>query len=209
MYARKQKAFSIARPGGYDALRDEQLILACQIHDPLAFAALYKRYRRFVYATLYRLAPDWSNIHDDLVQDVFMRVWGCIGTLKNPLAFKTWLNRLISNLFLDTVRKHRLTTISLDEPIKDRDGETDVCLDIADTRSLPDECFERKEVMLRLTEAVSRLPKQFGIAVVLREYDGLEYEQIATLMGSSIGTVKSRIARGRAKIQSRLKSMIA
>src|SRR5271170_1565093 len=95
----------VAKPIVYDELKDDDLIIACQKHDPLAFAALYRRYKRFVYATLYQMSPDWLGSHDDMVQDVFMRVWGSLGTLKNPLAFETWLNRLVSNLFCDALRK--------------------------------------------------------------------------------------------------------
>lgn len=112
-------------PIDYNDLRDADLIVACQKHDHLAFTALYKRYRRFVFSTLYRLSPDWLSNHDDMVQEVFMRVWGSLSTLKNPLAFKTWLNRLIENLFYDALRKRTSTqTISLDEAINDENGET-------------------------------------------------------------------------------------
>jgi RNA polymerase sigma-70 factor (ECF subfamily) len=203
------KLLLVDKPTVYEELRDDELIAACQKHDHLAFAVLYRKYKRFVYATLYRMAPDWLSSHDDMVQDVFMRVWGSLGTLKNPLAFKTWLNRLIANMFLDALRRRRVITISLDEAINDDDGQPSLTREIADTRNLPDEEFERKEVMQQVNTAVRFLPKQFAMAVVLREFDGLEYEQIAKLTKTSVGTVKSRIARGRAKIQTRLKALIA
>jgi RNA polymerase sigma-70 factor (ECF subfamily) len=194
----------------YSELRDDDLIVACQRGNKLAFTVLYRRYKRYVASALYKLSPEWPGGHDDMVQDVFLRIWGSVSNLKNPLAFKTWLNRLVLHLFYDALRKRaKLATISLDEPINDEDGEACVSREIADTRNLPDDDFARNELMQQIDVAISLLPKQFAQAVVLREYDGLEYDEIARLTNSRLGTVKSRIARGRTKIQSRLKSMIA
>lgn len=214
MYAEKAplgpNLLLVDKPTGYDELRDDELIIACQKGDQLAFASLYRRYKRFAYATLYRLSPDWISGHDDMVQDVFMRVWGSLRSLKNPLAFKTWLNRLVLHIFYDALRKRpRLTIMSLDDSINDEDGDTGLSREIADTKNLPDEEFGRKELMQQIHGAISLLPKQFAQAVVLREFEGLEYEEIARLTNSQIGTVKSRIARGRSKIQSHLKLLIA
>jgi len=204
------KLLLVPKPTNYDELREDDLIIACQKRDQLAFATLYRRYKRFVYATLYRLSPDWLSGHDDMVQDVFMRVWGSLGSLKNPLAFKTWLNRVVLHIFYDALRKRpKQATMSLDEPVSDEDGDTNLSRDIADTTNLPDEEFGRKELMQQINGAICLLPKQFARAVVLREFDGLEYEEIARLTKSQIGTVKSRIARGRAKIQSHLRLLIA
>jgi len=197
-------------PTVYSELSDDDLIVACQRRNKMAFTALYRRYKRYIASALYKLSPEWPGGHDDMVQDVFLRVWGSIVNLKNPHSFKTWLNRLVLHLFYDALRRRpKLATISLDEPINGEDGEAGFVREIADSKNLPDDNFARKELMQQINGAVSLLPKQFARAVVLRDYDGLEYEEIARLTKSHIGTVKSRIARGRTKIQLHLKSLSA
>ena len=197
-------------PIDYNHLRDDELIVACQKQDRLAFAILYKRYKHVVFSKLHRLSPDLSNSHEDMVQEVFLRLWCSIGTLKNPLAFKTWLNRLISNLFYDVLRKRPKSMIlSLDQPINGEDGDTFLSHDIQDTRSRPDEEFEKNELMRQITDAIRLLPDQFAEVITLREINGLEYSEIAHITHCQLGTVKSRIARGKTKLQSRLKRLTA
>ena len=85
----------------YNNLSDTELVVACQNMDKQAFNVLFKRYDRYVHGLIYQLAPDWSNSREDLVQDVFIRVWRSISSLRNPNAFKGWLNQLTTNLFYD------------------------------------------------------------------------------------------------------------
>ncbi len=201
---------TVAEPKIYGDLTDNDLIVACQKHEQAAFTALYKRYLRHVSVTIYRLSPDWQSSHDDMVQEVFVRVWRSLGNLKNPLAFKTWLNRLVANMFYDELRRRpRNSTVSLDQPINHEDGEDCFSRDIADTKHQPDDEFARKEILEQINGAITLLPKQFADALVLREFDGLSYEEIARLTKSQVGTVKSRIARARVKMQCRLQLLHA
>src|SRR5262249_35782472 len=88
----------LASPTTYKDLDDYDLVLACQHQNQCAFNELYKRYVRHVRSSLNRVAPDWFNIHDDLVQECFLRVWKHSHTIKNPRAFKRWLDQMVSNL---------------------------------------------------------------------------------------------------------------
>jgi RNA polymerase sigma-70 factor (ECF subfamily) len=180
---------------------DAELVLLSQQKDPAAFEILVKRYQRPVYNLLYQLAPDWNNT-SDLCQEVFIRAWRSIHNLRNPRAFRSWINQIATNLFYDELRKRpkQLYTISMDEPMDD-DGEESPTRDTADTSALPDECVQRKELTEAIHKAMSELPEQFRVAIVLRELQGLSYEDIAFLTHSEMGTVKSRIARARNKIQ--------
>ena len=193
---------SVIRGGVYIDRTDAELILLCQQKDSRAFEELIKRHQRTVYALLYRLAPDWSDTAD-LAQEVFIRMWRSIGNLRNPSAFRSWLGQIVTNLFYDELRKRprQLPTISMDEPLDSEDGNDATTRDIRDKAAGPDELCQRNELTEIVRQAMTRLPEQFRTAIILREFEGLSYEEIALITHTEIGTVKSRIARARAKIQ--------
>jgi RNA polymerase sigma-70 factor, ECF subfamily len=213
MHALKPRLLPILRIAlrlSYRDLSDYELVVASQEQDQSAFTVLHGRYVRHVRATIFRLSPDWTSNHDDMEQEVFVRVWRSLSTLKNPWAFKTWLNRLVSNMFYDELRRRpRTPTLSLDRPFNAEDEDDTSSRDIVDARPRPDDSYASKELMERINESMALLPQQFSRVVALRELDGLSYEEIAVLTKSSLGTVKSRIARGRSKMQSYLHPLIA
>ena len=182
------------------------LVLACQKRDPAAFEELVKRHQRTVYALLYQLAPDWVDTAD-LAQEVFIRVWRSINNLRNPSSFRGWLTQIVTNLFYDELRRRprRLPTVSMDEGLDPdaEDGES-ATRDIPDVSLLPDEKVLNRELSEVIREAMTKLPEQFRTAIVLREVEGLSYEEIAILTKTEMGTVKSRIARARTKLQEML-----
>lgn len=183
---------------------DRDLVLACQKRDPAAFEELVKRHQRTVYALLYQLAPDWSDT-SDLAQEVFIRVWRSINNLRNPSSFRGWLTQIVTNLFYDELRRRprRVPTVSMDEGIDGgEEGEGDSgTRDIPDVSLLPDEKVLNQELSEVIRDAMGKLPEQFRTAIVLREVEGLSYEEIAILTKTEMGTVKSRIARARTKLQ--------
>ncbi|CAN5610981.1 sigma-70 family RNA polymerase sigma factor [soil metagenome] len=189
----------------YSQKSDRDLVLACQRREPAAFEELVKRHQRTVYALLYQLAPDWTDT-SDLAQEVFIRVWRSINNLRNPSSFRSWLTQIVTNLFYDELRKRprRLPTVSMDEPMDDEE-QTDVTRDIADVHPQPDEKLLSNEMSDVIRRAMLRLPEQFRTSIVLREVEGLSYEEIAVITKTEMGTVKSRIARARTKLQELLK----
>jgi RNA polymerase sigma-70 factor (ECF subfamily) len=189
----------------YNQKSDRDLVLACQRREPAAFEELVKRHQRTVYALLYQLAPDWTDTND-LAQEVFIRVWRSINNLRNPASFRSWLTQIVTNLFYDELRKRprRLPTVSMDEPMDDEDS-SDATRDIVDTAPQPDEKVLSNEMSDVIRRAMMRLPEQFRTSIVLREVEGLSYEEIAVLTKTEMGTVKSRIARARTKLQEMLK----
>lgn len=183
-------------------LDDVELILLCQQGDQRAFDILVKRHQRMITGMVYKMAPDWDN-HADLTQEVFIRMWRNIKGLKNPRAFKTWVNQIAKNLFYDELRKkpRQLRFVSMDEPLGNDEQEEGTTRDIADNAANPAEIAERKELELVVQDAMQQLPEHFREAIVLREVEQLSYEEIATLTRTELGTVKSRIARARNKVQ--------
>jgi RNA polymerase sigma-70 factor (ECF subfamily) len=183
-------------------ITDHQLVESAQTGCRLSFEELVKRYQKRVYALLFQLAPEWRDIND-LSQEAFIRVYRGIRNLRNPRTFKSWLNQIVLNLFYDELRKRPRTvrTVSIDQAIQDEYGETDFTREIRDEAPRPDEITSSNELSEEIRKAMEQLPEQFRTAIVLRELQGLQYEEIAEMLGCALGTVKSRIWRARERLQ--------
>jgi len=167
-----------------------------------ALEELVARHQKVIYVTLYQLAPERQDI-TDLTQEVLLRMCRSIRSLRNPKTFKYWLNRIITNLFYDELRKapRQLRTISLDEPVYEDDDDHAPARDIPDSHAVPERLALNTELDEKIQQAIRNLPEQFRTIIVLREIQGLSYEEIASLTDTNIGTVKSRLARARLKLQ--------
>jgi RNA polymerase sigma-70 factor, ECF subfamily len=183
----------------------EQVILKAQDGDMKALEELVNRHQKMVYVSLYQLIPERNDIMD-LTQEVLLRMCRSIRSLRNPKTFKYWLNRIITNLFYDEMRKapRKLKTFSLDDPITGDESSEGPARDIPDTRDLPEHLALNSELDKLIQQAITNLPEQFRIMIVLRELQGLSYDEIASLTNMNIGTVKSRLARARLKLQEEL-----
>jgi len=193
-----------------EKLSNDELILRCQagLHpDRAAFSELLRRYQSHVEKVLYHLAPDWQD-RADLAQEVWIRVYRNLKRLQEPNKFRGWLSRIATNLFYDELRKRKRTQppLSLDAPrnLDDNDRDWEIPADVPG----PDEDLSTREFYDQLQEAIADLPEVFRITIVLREIEGLAYEEIAEMTGVSLGTVKSRIARARQRLQSQLKNYL-
>ncbi|MDJ0662539.1 MAG: sigma-70 family RNA polymerase sigma factor [Crocosphaera sp.] len=193
-----------------EKLSNYDLIVRCQEGSQpnrVAFAELLNRYQSHVDRILYHLAPDWQD-RADLAQEVWIRVYRNIKRLNDPVKFKGWLSRIATNLFYDELRKRKRVShpISLDAPRRVDDGEIE--WDIVSDYPSPDDNLATREFYDRLKVAIADLPEAFRTTIVLREIEGLAYEEIAEMTGVSLGTVKSRIARARGKLQTVLQKYI-
>ncbi len=187
-----------------------ELIARCQIGlrpDKMMFAELVRRYQPHLDKVLYHLAPDWGD-RADLAQEVWIRVYRNLRRLQEPGKFRSWMTRIATNLFYDELRKRKRVQnpLSLDAPRQADDGEMD--WDIADSDPGPDQDIVTREFYEKLREAIADLPESFRTTIVLREIEGMAYEEIAEITGVSLGTVKSRIARARQRLQSQLELYI-
>ncbi len=193
-----------------DKLSNFDLVAQCQLAqrpDRLAFAELMRRYQSHVDRVLYHLAPDWQD-RSDLAQEVWLRVYKNLHRLQEPEKFRGWLSRIATNLFYDELRKRKrhATPLSLDAPVTLSDGEMD--WEIASDAPGPEENLTTQEFYDQLRTAIADLPEAFRTTIVMREIQGLPYEEIAEITGVSLGTVKSRIARARMRLQSQLQNYL-
>ena len=192
----------------YKKMALEELIVLSQKNDLKALEELLRREQKNIYTAFTYLDKKRENV-SDLTQEALMRVTKNIHTLKNPKTFKSWLNQIVTNLFYDDLRKasKRPEIISIDET--EPDGMTNpIKNQIPDKKCKPPEKCMSSELERIIKAEIQNLPEPFRIAIILRELQGLSYEEIAEATNSSIGTVKSRIARARGKLQEELKSYI-
>lgn len=189
----------------YKKMSIEELVVLSQKDDLKALEELIRREQRNVFAAFSYLSKKRENVAD-LTQEALLKVARNIHTLKNPKNFKSWLNQIISNLFFDELRKkqRRPDIISIDE----EENEKTIKTQLPDKKCKPHERCLSSELEEVIRSAIQDLPEHFRIAIILRELQGLSYEEIAEVTNSNIGTVKSRIARARGKLQNGLKSYI-
>jgi RNA polymerase sigma-70 factor (ECF subfamily) len=158
---------------------DRAAIEACQRGEREAFDALVERYQRDVYRLCYRYV---NNHHDasDLAQEVFLKAYRAIGRFRGDSAFSTWLYRIAVNTCLN----FRAARKAASEELKD---------DVADAGRRVDDRMEDDELSQQVREAVSRLPEKQRATLILKIYNDLTHEEVAQVLGSTVGTVKANL----------------
>ncbi len=188
-----------------EAEEDRALIARAQAGDRGAFRQLVERHQRRAFAIALSLVRD-ENDARELVQDAFLRVFKNLQGFQGSSSFFTWLYRIITNLSIDLIRKPGRQTTDLDEARLDVEEGADLELpflsrfDGAD----PVDVVRRREIAARLQTALDALPSYHRAVIVMREIDGLSYEEMAQAMGVSKGTIMSRLFHARQKLQKAL-----
>jgi RNA polymerase sigma-70 factor (ECF subfamily) len=181
--------------------REAALIERCTSGDEAACTELVATHQRMVYALALHLLGDKDEALD-LSQEVFLRVFRTLSSFRGHSALRTWIYRIVVNQARNRQRwwrrRHRASQVSLDEHLQ-QCGELE-----STTVTLPDRLLASKETAARIWQALDRLPFDQRTALVLREIDGLRYEEIAYSLGVAIGTVKSRLTRARQALRAEL-----
>lgn len=167
-------------------------------NDRSEFDTLMNRCHRQAYNIAYRLTGNHADA-EDLTQESFLRAYRFFDRYNREMPFENWLYRIMSRVFIDELRKKpRFKTHSLDQPLNGKDsGDAEVLLEIPDFESNPEHMMLSDALDEHLQNALNALPEEFRIAVILADIEGLSYEEIAEAMNCSLGTVRSRLHRGR------------
>lgn len=191
----------------YKKMNINELVVLSQNSDFKAIEELIRKIQRDVFATLSYMLKSNENLYD-LTQEVLLKVAKNISHLQNTKCFHGWLNHIITNTYYDYLRKiqKKPEMISLEYSCPALD--MDIKIEIPDKKNKPMEKCISTECEQQIKKAIRGLPETFRIAIVLREFQGLSYEEIANATHSGIGTVKSRISRARIKLQDILKNYI-
>ena len=176
---------------------DEQaLIDSARKGDARAFNQLVLLYQRMAYNVAYRILSD-PDAASDATQDAFLKAFKAMRRFRGG-SFKAWLLRIVTNACYDQLRKkQRRPTSSLDDlPV-----EADHSYYLHDPAEQPDEFVERRELSDTIQAGIATLPLEQRTVLVLSDVQGLSYKEIAEVTGLSLGTVKSRLSRGRARVR--------
>jgi RNA polymerase sigma-70 factor (ECF subfamily) len=195
-----------ARVVGWSEVGDREaaLIQRCAEGDEAASAQLVAEHQRMVVQLAMNLLGDRDEALD-LSQEVFLRVFRTIHRFRGQSSLRTWIYRIAVNQARNRHRfwrrRHRADQVSLDQHIAAH-GEF-----LSGGESTPDRMLAQKELASRLQHALEHLPFDQRTAIILREIDGLSYDEIAYSLGVAVGTVKSRLTRARQALRSELREM--
>jgi RNA polymerase sigma-70 factor, ECF subfamily len=166
----------------------------------ISFEEVVERYHGKVFQLVYRFVGDYDAACD-LTQDTFVRAYGAWGEFRGDAQVYTWLYRIATNHCLNyqkkVRRRQRLEGISLDAPLEADGFEGNGAYQVADERPLPLQVLESRELRARLHQVLRELPDDYRTVVVLRDIEGLSYEEIARVTDCTLQTIKSRLFRAR------------
>jgi RNA polymerase sigma-70 factor (ECF subfamily) len=183
-------------------VEDQRLVTAAQQGDLDAFNQLVNRHERSVYNVCLRMLRD-PSLAEDATQDAFIRAWNSIDSFRGGIV-RPWLLRIATNRTYDILRAQaRRPAQSLDaQPFESEPEWTTQ----SDSVEHPESFAARGELSTFLEDALAELPEDQRLAIVLSDVQGYAYEEIATIMDIAVGTVKSRISRGRSRLREVLKA---
>lgn len=198
---RREIAYNdLARAAEVNA-RESLFVLRLKANEDAAYDELVRTYNASIYHVAYRMLGDTAEA-SDVVQEIFIKVFRNIGGFKGEAALKTWIFRIAFSEILNRLRwwksRHRSSTVSLDDP-PNGDGHY-----VTDSSPTPEEVLQSKERELAIQQALGKLSSEHRSIIVLRDIEGFSYTEIADVLGVSIGTVKSRLARARGDLKKSL-----
>jgi RNA polymerase sigma-70 factor (ECF subfamily) len=184
---------------------DALLVTRAQGGDMRSYDTLVTRHRGRIFAMIRNMIHQEAEAWD-LAQEVFIKAWQALPRFEAKARFSTWLYRIAHNVVYDWTRKKRIEGVGeLNDEIFERDQIDPASATTPDTGVAPDEAMSRGELRLKIEAALAKLSPEHREVVVLKDVQGLAYKEIAEVMGSSIGTVMSRLFYDRQKLQTMLK----
>ena len=189
-----------------EADSDWTIVQRVQAGEVGAFDQLVIRYRERVYGVVYNMT---SNREDaaDLTQDTFIKAFKSVNRFQGQSSFFTWLYRIAVNSALSHLRKAKLRTFFSFEKIVEDDKTTEILAQLTDKNGADRDVYV-KELQEKLNEAIQKLSTKHRTVVTLFEIDGLSHEQIAEVVGCSVGTVRSRLHYAKQILQADLQSYL-
>lgn len=186
---------------------DNDLVRRTREGDTGAFEVLFERHQKRVYNICYQMLSD-EHEAADTTQDVFVRAYRSIGSLKSDAAFNVWIKTLAVNACRDALRKRMRTRVeSLDAPVRTNSGDT-LDREIVDWSDNPERAFNKKDMQQTIQKAIGSLSQEYREVVALYYIDSREVAEIARVLNCPVGTIKSRLARARAELKRKLAHLV-
>jgi RNA polymerase sigma-70 factor (ECF subfamily) len=182
-----------------DKLTEAEAIARAKQGDATAFKVLYDLHKRRVYSLCLRMTQNTATA-EDLTQEAFLQLFRKIGTFRGESAFSTWLHRMSVNVVLMQLRKKNLPIVPIDDTTEGDEEGTN-----RKEPGAPDERLTGSIDRLRLQRAVDELPPGYRTIFVLHDVEGYEHNEIAEMVGCSIGNSKSQLHKARLKLRELLR----
>ncbi len=179
-------------------MEEKSLVALAKDGDETAFSKLVEENQQRVYRLAFRMTGNHEDALD-VSQEAFFKAWRALPNFKGESSFSTWIYRLTSNTAIDLLRKKQRTPY--DSLTSTFEGEEGTELLVPDTKVSPEEALIHKELGGMIEEGLATLPPHYQEVLVMREMEGLSYQEISTTLDLYLGTVKSRIARGRGRLR--------
>ena len=176
---------------------EQKLIARASGGDPAAFNQLMAMHEKRMYAVALRMFANREDAQDCL-QEAMLRVYRAIGSFKGQSSFSTWVYRITMNTCLDEMRRKK------NRPSTSLDNLLDQGWSPSDGGNAPERSAIQTETRKMLAGAIRELPEDMRSAIVLRDVQGYSYDEIAQMLDVNVGTIKSRISRGREKLREKL-----
>jgi len=181
---------------------DIKLIIAFQKGDEFSFNEILNKYEKPLINFIYRFIGSQTEA-EDIVQEVFIRVYKSAANYKPSFRFSTWIYKIATNLCIDYHRKRKIKTVSLNHPINTKEGEikretTDL------SQATPDISIEKKQISETIQSALLSLPVNQRIALTLKVYENKSYREISEIIGCSVPAVESLLFRARLSLRNKL-----
>lgn len=189
-----------------DSMTDTELVARVQRGDKSAFNLLVQKYQHRIIKLVGRYVREPADAQD-VAQDAFIKAYRALPNFRGESAFYTWLYRIAIN----TAKNHLVAAARRPSDVdlgNNEDGEQFEIEDLKSTLETPERLLLTEEIRETVIDAIGKLPEDLRTAILLREVDGMSYEEIATVMDCPIGTVRSRIFRAREAIDLRLKPLL-
>lgn len=183
------------------SLEDDKYVNEAIKGNQDAYKILMDKYQKPLYFHVLKMVRNHEQV-EDLVQEAFMKAFRNLDSYNTNYAFSTWLYRITTNHTIDYLRKKKLNTTSINEPVKTRDGEMDI--QIKD-ESETDRGIIRKERKKIIHKAIHDLPKKYRRVIEMRHLQELSYQEISDQLDLPLGTVKAHIFRAREMLYKELK----
>ena len=181
---------------------DTALIERATLGDEKAYRLIVEKYTRALRFHITRMVRD-KEIIDDLIQEIFLKAFSNLGSYNTSFAFSTWLYRIATNHTIDHLRKKKLRTLSIDEPIQSKDGVMHI--EIADNSTRADELILNQQRDKIILNALETLPSKYRMVIEMRHMEEKSYQEISEELDLPLGTVKAHIFRARELLYKYLK----
>lgn len=184
------------------SLEDDVLVKKAKGGDEKAYKKLVDKYERALYFHILKMVKDREQV-EDLVQEAFVKAFDNLNTYSTNYAFSTWLYRIATNNTIDYLRKKKLNTLSIDKPMKTKDGEME--MQLPDESASTDRDIIKKQRKKIVQNAIDDLPKKYRKVIELRHMEEKSYKEISDILDKPLGTVKAHIFRARELLYKALK----